>query len=560
MSLYSDDVAIQKWRALEQNASFKIDHFEMKDRNRNSFSVSILANSNETRDLLFNTKTQFIESTGKKISKTFYYFSIKIGDIGTDVVPGTLKISERKIFFDIYGYTSVPSGATKITLYYHPIPEALGEPLAAVEKYSMEYQVPEPLKGPPPTIVSIFPSAAMAGELVTIKGRDFGYDTRSINIYFVDSRFDKEYEAYDEAELAVIKPNFVSTLDQDGFQEIKFVVPNGMDSKIEGKNFLRNKIKLRVLVHYTLASQLSDSAIQLELLNGRWKFILFTFSFAGIFLLLLCIPIFTKKWRFISDLLMDRQTNTYSLSRFQAFVWTITFFGSYLYIALCYAIIKDEIPEFNMSLLGLMTISYGSLLSANQMSKKNPKNELKHKDPSLGDLFTNNGAVDITRFQMFGFTILTVGLYIFNIYNSDILLGMPDIPATLHGLLLSSQAGYLGGKAVGDKIIVNQILPNKVDLANFSKPVIMIGNGFTDGMKIMLEGQSPIPVKFVDPTIVEFSLPDFKGSSGFKNLLLIPVSGATVEIPDAIEFTGSLPSSGTPEENPPKMSSKKKVS
>ncbi|MCX7998540.1 MAG: hypothetical protein N3A69_06235 [Leptospiraceae bacterium] len=233
-------------------------------------------------------------------------------------------------------------------------------------------------------------------------------------------------------------------------------------------------------------------------------------------------------------MLKDQVTNTYSLSRFQAFIWTITLFASYLYIALCYGLLKDgEIPEFNMSLLGLMGISYGSLISANHLSKKNPKNELKDREAGLSDLIMHNGVIDITRFQMFSFTILTVILYVFNLYNADILMGMPDIPTTLHGLLLSSQAGYLGGKMTGDKIVVNQILPDKLKVGE-TKELTLIGNGFADGMKVMIEGQDPIKVKFIDPTTAKITVKNLK-TTGFKNLLLIPVSGSSVEIRDAIE-------------------------
>jgi hypothetical protein len=50
----------------------------------------------------------------------------------------------------------------------------------------------------------------------------------------------------------------------------------------------------------------------------------------------------------------------------------------------------------------------------------------------------------------------------------------------------------------------------------------------------MIGGQDPIKVKFIDPTTAKVTVKNLK-NIGHKNILLIPVSGSSVEIQDAIE-------------------------
>ena len=56
---------------------------------------------------------------------------------------------------------------------------------------------------------------------------------------------------------------------------------------------------------------------------------------------------------------------------------------------------------------------------------------------ALSDLFMENGVIDITRLQLLLFTVVAVVVYLYNLYLNNTLNGLPDIPATLHGLLVS---------------------------------------------------------------------------------------------------------------------------
>ena len=79
--------------------------------------------------------------------------------------------------------------------------------------------------------------------------------------------------------------------------------------------------------------------------------------------------------------------------------------------------------------------------------KKDPGN-VKHK-PELKDLISDpDGGISLSRLQLLGFTLISIIVYIFYLFKANVLNGLPGIPETLHTMLLTSQGGYLGSKAI----------------------------------------------------------------------------------------------------------------
>ena len=188
-----------------------------------------------------------------------------------------------------------------------------------------------------------------------------------------------------------------------------------------------------------------------------------------------------------------------------------------------------------------MSISYTGFIASHFLNKKNPKNAISDNPPALSDLFMENGVIDITRLQLLLFTVVAVIVYLYNLYLNNTLNGLPDIPATLHGLLVSSQTGYIGGKVFGDKVAVNRILPCQISLSEKVINLHIIGAGFVDGMKVMLEGahSDPVLIKYSSPSTISCVLPMEK-EAGFKNLVIIPPIGSTLVIPSAIELVAGV--------------------
>ena len=237
-------------------------------------------------------------------------------------------------------------------------------------------------------------------------------------------------------------------------------------------------------------------------------------------------------------LFLDKETNTYSLSRFQAFTWTVVLIGSYLYFALGRGLLigKAQMPDLSPSLLGLLSISYGGLLVSRGIGAKVPKNELISTPPQLSNLITEGGAVSITRMQLLGFTFAGVAVFLYYLSGMEVFTsGLPEIPATLNGLLAISQGGYLGGKLTGD-IAVNYILPSRV-LKGKAATLKIFGAGFKDKTKVLVQGsQTPIDAKFMTPSSVEVELPTDLGETGRKQIVFIPPTGSSTLFDGAFEL------------------------
>ena len=175
-------------------------------------------------------------------------------------------------------------------------------------------------------------------------------------------------------EVIKISPVTLSQPDpKTGIQELAFSIPEDMDRKAN-ENFVKKSLKIRLNVNGRYSRHFSVTLLP-ENWNG--KIILFT-----LFMTLCTIGVIAwilGKWNIMPNILLDVETNTYSLSRFQAFAWTVVLLGSYFYIAICTGLVLRDgiIPDFNPSLIGLMSISYTGLISSHFLGKKNPKNEIK---------------------------------------------------------------------------------------------------------------------------------------------------------------------------------------
>lgn len=391
--------------------------------------------------------------------------------------------------------------------------------------HTLTYQMPERPKSFP-MITKLTPSAGIAGDAITIYGKHLGHRADNITIQLTHG-----------AKVIKIPALYLTHSDKTGIDEIKFDIPYDFNAE----NLKRYKsiksiwelssFQVKVLNNYYP----SINDMEVKILRPAWKKYMFLITLSFMVLFIVIVAFMTKTRNFLPDVLIDKRSNSYSLSKFQAFCWTITLFGSYLFVAICNGVLIGQIPDFNLSLLGLLGISYAGLISSHSIDKRNPKNKLRKSKPSFGDLISQNGEIDITRLQMFGFTLITIFLYFFNLANSNILEGLPNIPDSLHTLLLTSQGGFLGGKLVGDKLAIMHIEPYQIDISDKKASISIIGNGFMDGIKVMLEGYKPIRADFVDPNTITCTLPEVQ-KTGVKSITIVPTHGNTIMVKDAIEF------------------------
>jgi hypothetical protein len=157
-----------------------------------------------------------------------------------------------------------------------------------------------------------------------------------------------------------------------------------------------------------------------------------------------------QRYNFGSALLLDKETDTYSLSRFQFYVWTAVAILGYLYLAISRSLVQGsldfvDIPE---GLPGIVFISAGtSVLAQWTQSLRGPKGAGNVR-PSFSDLITSGGVVAPERFQFFVWTVLGAGAFLALVIlrNPGTIADLPKVPEGFLQLMGVSSVGYLGGK------------------------------------------------------------------------------------------------------------------
>ncbi|MBP7281588.1 MAG: IPT/TIG domain-containing protein [Leptospiraceae bacterium] len=512
------------------NSKYGIEYFSFKDLSTDTYWVSIVSDKpDEVIDELRGDKE-------KKIR-------IQIGEVRTDIIKDSVLAdndSKNVVNFLVNAYYPIGQGRLQVKLLSHfqDSPEVIESALTVI--------VPPLNDGldKQPFIESVSPEGGARGDTITLRGRNFGKDIDQINISLYEST---QYTNGEDGfkEIAEKRPFYISQTQDQKF-EVKFNLPLHRDL-MKGAG-LRKSLKVRMFV-----SGRPSNFVSLTLLPPAWKWYsgLIGITITVLFLIslywILRRLIKTQQEKemqgkngikrpsmahFVELLLADRATNTYSLSKFQALIWTIAAIGSYSYVIISQGLVlrNGKVPDFNPSLIILMSISYGGLIAANSFGAKKPKNEVKVKPPQWSNLFCEGGSVDLSRLQLFGFTIVAVAAYIYNLALGNPLEGLPDIPPTLLSLMGVSQGGYLGNKAVGKDITINDLSPKKIEVNQSSIPITMLGSGFVKDMKVLIEEYpSPIVTELKSPSELTFLLPKLNKEVGHRiYITLQPPSGVQV--------------------------------
>jgi hypothetical protein len=183
---------------------------------------------------------------------------------------------------------------------------------------------------------------------------------------------------------------------------------------------------------------------------------------------------------------LDRQTNSFSLSKFQVIAWTVVAVFSYVYLFLCHIFIQwtftfPPVPDGLPTLLGLSagTTVFALGITANRGSKgAGPIH------PSLADFVSTGGLVAGERFQYFVWTLVGCLGFLAIILRTDpaSLTELPSIPATFLTLMGVSSAGYLAGKLVRQPGPIIQLLTvTEVIAQDDNHPAVM---------KMLVKGQN----------------------------------------------------------------------
>lgn len=321
------------------------------------------------------------------------------------------------------------------------------------------YQIPNSMKEPgqQPLVLDIHPKGGTIGDTITMKVQNPGKDLDKIVVYVLKPKQEQDGYVYLDKEKCALFPFFLSEekiANKVNYHELKFTLSNylasGCGFDTENYNIFEKMFGKDISIKLSINARPSKIE-KLTILNESWKGFAVTMGALITLLFLGILAYFSKKINFFPDILLDPETNSYSLANFQSFLWTLVLMGSYFYIAVCQGLIlgNPELPEFNFSLIGLLGVSYGGMIAANYVDKRKKHLVIRKDKPELRDLiFDPNGGIDMARMQLFGFNLICLLLYIYYLLKANPLNGLPSIPETLHTLLGTSQAGYVGSQAV----------------------------------------------------------------------------------------------------------------
>lgn len=158
-----------------------------------------------------------------------------------------------------------------------------------------------------------------------------------------------------------------------------------------------------------------------------------------------------KRYSILSALFLDSETDTYSLSRLQFFIWTaVTIFG-YLYLLLSRSLVQAQLEFVDVpsGLYEILMVAAGTTVVAQAITNTKGPKGAGEVHPSLTDLISTGGVIVPERFQFLVWTIIGAAVFVFLVWSHDpgIIKDLPQVPTGFLALMGVSSAGYLGGKA-----------------------------------------------------------------------------------------------------------------
>jgi hypothetical protein len=160
-----------------------------------------------------------------------------------------------------------------------------------------------------------------------------------------------------------------------------------------------------------------------------------------------------EKFGTIATLFLDRQTKSYSLSKFQVLAWTAVTVYSYIYLFLCRTLVQGDfstLPGVAQNIPQLFFVSAGTTVAAAAVTASYGSKGAGPVKPSAADFVSTGGLVAGDRFQFFIWTLVGCLGYLSLVVQKDPfqLTELPGLPDNFLYLMGVSSAGYLGGKLV----------------------------------------------------------------------------------------------------------------
>jgi len=231
------------------------------------------------------------------------------------------------------------------------------------------------------------------------------------------------------------------------------------DRQLRFSNISGNEYKEPAAIKIRVGQNESEPSTQMLLLSSVGRLIPIILSSIGFLVLCVVLLIVLKRdititinspcgW--VELFLVDRETNTYSLSRLQFFIWTGVTIFCYIYLVLSRILVQSTFQFLDIPAglpIALLISASTSVLAHGITSLKGSKGAGNLK-PGLSDLITTGGVVAPERFQFLVWTLVGAPVFLFLVLIQDpgAIKELPNVPTGFLELMGVSSLGYAGGK------------------------------------------------------------------------------------------------------------------
>lgn len=170
-------------------------------------------------------------------------------------------------------------------------------------------------------------------------------------------------------------------------------------------------------------------------------------------------------------LFLDPETNTYSLSKLQFYLWTGAAVFGYSYLVISKMLVQREgWPDIPGTLPGIIAIGAGTAIGSQVVTGVRGPKGSGAESPNFSDFVTSGGVAAADRIQMLVWTLFGVGAFCLAVVQQtpgDIK-ELSPVPEGMLYLMGLSSVGYLGGKLArkpGPVINEISITPSESDEA-----------------------------------------------------------------------------------------------
>jgi hypothetical protein len=281
------------------------------------------------------------------------------------------------------------------------------------------------------------------------------------------------------------KCDIVGTVDQNG-REIRLTgIPIAAYGGI---------VKLAVNVGMQSSTEKTVTISRVNSSTPRWWALAFVVVIIVILGLILSRPaqkkIAGQSYKLMTALMLDAETDTYSLSKFQFYLWTFAVVLGYSYLTLVRSLIQGtfEFSDVPGNLPGILGLSVGTSVVATGITSAVGSKGAGSVQPGWADLLTVGGVVVPERVQFGVWTIVGVVAFLSLTFLADpgSLQNLPAVPQGFLLLMGASSAGYLGGKMVRKPGPVIMAAKALWELESVAPPAA----GRSDRLTVSIIGQS----------------------------------------------------------------------